>query len=165
MKTHFSQLALALALAAPLTLAGGPAFAADAHQHDAASAAPLTLNHGQKWETDAPLRLAMGKLEQAVVAALPAAHAGTLSDAQYDALSTQAGQEFAYIVEHCKLAPDADAALHVILADMIGGTETVSGKQAGQSRASGVVQLAQALNRYGEYFDHPGWKNVSIPQH
>src|SRR5690606_3806269 len=128
-------------------------------------AAPLTLNHGQKWETDAPLRLSMGKLTQAVGTALPAAHAGRLSDAQYDALGAQANQEFAYIVEHCKLAPEADAALHVILADMISGTEAVSGKQAGQSRASGVVQLAQALNRYGEYFDHPGWQDVSIPQH
>ncbi|WP_323018637.1 hypothetical protein [Castellaniella sp.] len=163
MKTHFSHLALTLALAAPLTIASGPAFAADAHQHDAASATPLTLNHGQKWETDAALRLAMGKLTQAVDTALPAAHAGTLGDAQYDALGVQAKQEFAYIVEHCKLAPEADAALHVILADMIGGAEAVGGKQTGQSRASGVVQLAQSLNRYGEYFDHPGWKDISIP--
>lgn len=163
MKTHFSHFALTLALAVPLTLAGGPALAVDAHHHDAGSATPLTLNHGQKWETDAPLRLAMGQLTQAVGAALPGAHDGTLSDAQYDALGVQANQEFAYIVEHCKLAPEADAALHVILADMIGGTEALDGKQAGKSRASGVVQLAQALNRYGAYFDHPGWQDVRIP--
>lgn len=163
MKTHFSRLALTLALTAPLAIAGGPAFAADAHHHDAASTT-LTLNDGQKWETDEALRLAMGKLTQAVQAALPAAHDGTLSDAQYDALGAQANQEFAYIVENCKLAPEADDALHVILADMISGVEAVGGKQAGQSRASGVVVLAQSLNRYGEHFDHPGWQDISIPQ-
>ncbi len=163
MKIHASRIALTLSLAFPLAFAGSPAFAADAHHHDEVSATQLNLDHGRKWATDAPLRLAMGNLSKAIDQALPAAHAGSLTDAQYDALGEQANQEFAYIVENCKLSPEADAVLHVILADMVGGTEALSGKQAGQTRASGVVQLAQALNRYGEYFDHPDWHEIQIP--
>ncbi|MBV2182549.1 MAG: hypothetical protein KUL86_15125 [Castellaniella sp.] len=162
MSIQAPRLLLALSLALPLALSAGPTLA-QTHDHGSAASTALTLDHGQKWATDAPLRQAMGNLAQAVNQSLPAAHAGTLTDAQYDALGTKANQEFAYIVENCKLTPQADAALHVILADMVNGAEVIGGKLAGQPRADGVVRLAQALNRYSEYFDHPGWQEVQLP--
>lgn len=161
MKISTRHLIAALSLAMPL--AGGPALAADAHDHGHDAPTTLTLDHGSKWATDDPLREAMGKLREAVSEALPAAHAGTFTDPQYDALATHTNRELAYIVENCKLAPEADAALHIILGDVVAGVDIASGKQSGQPRAEGVVQLAQALNRYGEYFDHPGWQGVHIP--
>ena len=161
MNTSTRHLIIALSLAMPL--AGSPAIAAETHDHGHAETTALTLDHGRKWATDDPLRLAMGNLRQAVSEALPQAHAGTLTDAQYDGLGAQTNRELSYIVENCKLPPDADAALHVILGDVVAGADVAAGKQAGQPRADGVVALARALNRYGEYFDHPGWENVSIP--
>ncbi|MER1967912.1 hypothetical protein [Castellaniella sp. GW247-6E4] len=161
MKTFTRHLIIALSLAMPL--AGSPALAADAHEHGHAETTALTLDHGRKWATDDPLRLAMGNLRGVVSEALPAAHAGTFTDAQYDGLGARTDRELAYIVENCKLPPEADAALHVILGEVVASAEVVGGKQAGQSRAGGVVGLAQALNRYGEYFDHPGWEDIGIP--
>lgn len=161
MKTSTRRLIIVLSLAMPL--ASGPAIAADAHDHGHAETTALTLDHGRKWATDDALRLAMGNLRQVVSAALSAAHAGTLTDVQYDGLGGQANRELAYIVENCKLPPDADAALHIILGDVVAGIDVVGGKRAGQPRAEGVVGLAYALNRYGEYFDHPGWQDISIP--
>lgn len=163
MKIRTLRFLPALCLALPLVLIGSPASAADAHDHGDAPATVLTLDHGSKWATDEPLRLAMGNLHRSVAQALPAAHEGTLTDAQYDALSAQAGREVAYVVENCKLSPQADAVLHVVLADVVRGIDVAGGKQAGQPRAAGVVQLARALNQYGEYFNHPGWQAVGIP--
>lgn len=162
MSIHAPRLLLALSLALPFALSAGPTLA-QTHDHGHAESAALTLDHGQKWATDAPLRQAMGNLARSVNENLPAAHAGTLTDAQYDALGAQANREFAYIVENCKLTPQADAVLHVILADMVSGAEVIGGKQADQPRATGVVRLAQALNRYGEYFNDPGWQAVQLP--
>ncbi|MHA3904206.1 hypothetical protein ACTPOE_11810 [Castellaniella sp. WN] len=164
MKTHPSRLLLALGLALPLALATGPLRAAETHDHGHASPATPTLDHGQKWAADVPLRQAMGNLRQAVARALPDAHAGTFSDASYDALGEQANRELAYIVENCKLEPQADAVLHVILADVVEGAGIAGGQQAGQPRAAGVVRLAEALNRYGAYFDHPGWQDIQVPK-
>lgn len=163
MKTHTPRFLFALGLALPLSLAAGPLQAAETHDHGHASSATLTLDHGQKWATDAPLRQAMGNLRQAVAQALPEAHAGKLTDANYDALGAQANRELSYIVENCKLEPQADAVLHVILADVVAGVGIAGGQQAGQPRAMGVVHLAEALNQYGAYFDHPDWQDIRIP--
>lgn len=162
MKIQTSRLLFALGFALPLAIAAGPLQAAQTHDHGHA-AAELALDHGQKWATDDPLRQAMGNLHQAVARALPEAHAGALSDAGYDALGAQANRELAYIVENCKLEPQADAVLHVILADVVEGAGIAGGQHTGQARAAGVVRLAEALNRYGEYFDHPGWQAIRIP--
>ena len=165
MKTHTPRFLFALGLALPLALATGPLQAAETHGHGHEHEPPaaLTLNHGQKWATDEPLRQAMGDLRQAVAQALPEAHAGSLPEAGYDALGKQANRELAHIVENCKLEPQADAALHVILADVVAGADIAGGREAGQPRAAGVVLLAEALNRYGAYFDHPGWQDIPVP--
>ncbi len=162
MSIQAPRILLSLGIALPLALSSVPALA-QTHDHGHAASAALTLDHGRKWDTDAPLRQAMGNLARAVSQNLPAAHAGTLTDAQYDALGAQANREFAYIVENCKLTPQADAVLHVILGDMVNGAEAIGGKQADQPRSGGVVRLAQALNRYGEYFNHPGWQDIQLP--
>lgn len=163
MKTHSLRFLFALGLAVPLALAAGPLQAAETHGHGHEPPVALTLDHGQRWTTDGPLRQAMGNLRQAVAQALPQAHAGSMTEAAYDALGRQAGRELTYIVENCKLEPKADAALHVILADVLEGADIAGGQGAGQPSAAGVVRLAEALNRYGAYFDHPGWQDIPVP--
>lgn len=49
--------------------------AAHDHSHEmGAAAVTLQLNAGQKWATDAPLRLAMGNIRQAMAGLLHAIH-------------------------------------------------------------------------------------------
>jgi hypothetical protein len=63
----------------------------------------------------------------------------------------------AYAVANCKLEPNADAMLHLVIADLMAGTESMEGKTS-NSRHDGAVQVLEALKSYGKYFQHPGWK-------
>lgn len=156
------SLFLTIALSLPLATGTALATTASTHDHGHGSPASLELNAGQKWETDAALRQAMGELRQAVNTALPAVHEGSFANPQYDALGEYTNKQVAYIVENCKLEPQADAQLHIIVADLINGADIVSGKEEGHSRTDGVVKLVQAMNSYGEFFNHPAWQDIPL---
>jgi len=130
---------LPCALAASLA-AAAPAFAAeDAHSHGhAAEEAKLVLDHGKKWPTDAPLRQGMENI-RAVVA----------KGAKDEALAKAVETEVAGIVQNCKLEPEADEQLHIVIAELMAGAE-----------AKDAERVAKALNAYGEHFDHAGWKRL-----
>lgn len=159
MTTRMMTLA-AIALAFPLTV-----LAAESGQHDHGAHKPqkLELNAGKKWETDEALRKGMSSIRASIEAALPGAHAGKMSPAQYDALGKEVEGQVAYIVQNCKLDPTADAQLHVVVADIANGVDVIAGKQHNKKRAGGVVKVAQALNAYGKYFAHDGWQQVKLP--
>lgn len=149
----------ALTLAFPLT-----GFAAEPGHHDhGAAPQKIELNAGKKWSTDEPLRAGMNNMRTQVATALPAAHAGKLSPAQYEALGKDLNVQVGDIVRNCKLDPKADAQLHVVIGELADGIETLEGKRQGKARAAGVVKVAQALNTYGKHFDHTGWKAIKLP--
>lgn len=155
----FTALLLAAALAAPLA-----SMAATAHDHGgSAETHQLQLNAGEKWVTDAPLRQAMTAIRQSTTQILPAAHAGKVAAADYTAFGDAVGKQVTFLVENCKLPPEADAQLHLIVAQLVEGVEAAQGKQGDAKRAAGVVQIAQASNAYGKYFNHSGWKSIELP--
>lgn len=131
-----------------------------AHSHDAVTPHKLTLNQGRKWATDEPLRAGMGRIRDLVEPQMGAAHAGKLTPAQYRELATQVESEVGGIVAKCKLEPKADAMLHLVIADLSAGTDTMAGKEAKARPALGLVKVAQAVNQYGSHFDHPGFKPI-----
>jgi hypothetical protein len=130
--------------------------ATSAHSHGHA-AAPKLLPAGQRWATDAPLREGMGKIRSALDARLQAVHDNKLGSEQYRALAQLTQQQVGYIVSNCKLQPEADAALHGIIAKLGEGADAMAGKSRHKPR-EGAVLLAEALDEYGKTFDHPGWK-------
>jgi hypothetical protein len=147
-----------LILSAMLTLGMAPTFAADpTHEHGGHGAATLKLDNGQKWKTDAPLRKGMANIKAAVQPHLHAIHENTLKAATYQALAKLTGTQIAFIVKNCKLAPEADAQLHLVIAELGAAAEAMAGKDKAQSRQQGALQLVHALETYGEFFDHPGW--------
>ena len=152
-------LMLALALSSPLAVLA----ATDAHDHGKSAPHKLELNAGKKWGTDDALRKAMSGIQTSVAQTLPAAHAGKASAADYDAFGKDVTAQVTYMVENCKLAPQADAQLHIIVADLMNGVEAAQGKHGEKKRASGVVKVAQAANAYGKHFDHAGWKAIQMP--
>jgi len=158
MKTHRTLLATALVAAFALG-AGAPAFAADPHQHAAGAPTKLMLDHGKKWATDEPLRKGMDEIRALMVGKLDAIHKAKLTPAEYKALGAAVEQQVAGIVAQCKLAPEADAMLHLVVADLLAGTDVMQGKAKGQP-AQGAHKVVTAANSYGRYFDHPGWKGV-----
>lgn len=157
MKSTLIHATLAAALALALSL---PALAAEhAHDHGVAGAA-LELNQGKKWQTDEALRKGMTNMRAALAKDLKVIHANKASEAQYEALAAKLNGEVAYVVQNCKLDPKADAELHKVIAEVLGGAEAMQGKQPGVERREGAVRAVKALNAYGKYFDHPGWRNL-----
>jgi hypothetical protein len=141
-----TALALTVALAFGTPLAFGQA----GHDHGhAAGEAKLVLNQGKKWPTDAPLRQGMENIRAALGAGM-----------KYAALAGKVNAEVAGIVQNCKLEPEADAQLHLVIADILAGVEAMEGKVPGESRRAGAEKIGRALQAYGEHFDHAGWKNL-----
>lgn len=160
MHTQWKRLTATLSAAALLCLGAQPALAHDhEHSHEAAGPARLTLDNGHKWATDDSLRQGMTRIRDALNAELPAIHAGKATAEQYRALAQKTDGQIAFLFQNCKLKPEADAMLHVVLADIIAGANAMMGQDGGKAR-EGAEKIAHALDNYGSYFEHPGWRGV-----
>lgn len=152
---------LLVALATALTVSV-PAIAAE-HEHDhghGGAKAQLMLDQGRKWPTDAPLRQGMEEIRRQMAAALPAIHGGKMTTAQYDALGRQVHTGIAAMIASCKLAPEADAQLHIVIGDLAAGADTMAGKAKKTRRMNGALKVLGALDGYAAHFDHPGWQPI-----
>lgn len=135
---------------------------APAHQHEhGASTATLQLNAGKKWETDAPLRQAMGNIREAMAASLHKIHENRLSRQGYATLAKTVEKEVGNIVANCKLGPQADEQLHIVVAALLEGAEQMADKAKAEKRQDGAVRVIGALEKYGNYFDDSGFKPIS----
>ena len=158
-----NKLAGIAAAAAFSLMVGTPALAqapAHDHGHDAAAPAKLALDHGKKWATDAPLRDGMTKIRALVEPKIDAAHAGRITPAQYREIAPGVEAQVASIVANCKLAPEADAMLHLVIADLMHGADTMAGKDPKAKPLQGFGRTVTALNDYARHFDHPGFKPI-----
>ena len=164
MKQKTSRTLNALLLVTGLSLSA-VGIAATVHKHDAHAehAAPtsLQLNAGKKWATDAPLRKSMESIRQSVDASLHQIHENRLAPAGYGALARKVEGEVANIVANCKLEPKADAQLHLIVADLLAGSEEMTGKAKKAKRQDGAVKVIGALEKYASYFDDPQFKPIA----
>ena len=151
---------LALALTAFASTASALAVrAADPyhHGHDA-PAAKLQLDHGKKWKTDEPLRRGMVAIRETVHGAPAPLHKGTAKPEAYAEVGNRVEAEVGRIVKECKLPPEADAQLHLVIADVIAGADAMKGAKDAKAGRAGLVRVDGALKAYGNHFDHPGWK-------
>lgn len=128
-----------------------------AHAAGGLAVSGLQLKAGQQWATDLPLRQAMTNLRQRMARALPPIHRQQLREADYAQLATAIHAQVGSIVERCRLAPEADAMLHLVIADLSSGADMMAGKNA-EDRLHGAQQVVEALNAYGQHFRHPGWQ-------
>lgn len=156
MKTIIAMLLACVALAANPAAAldqGVPdhADAHDAHHgsHDVHPNSASTLRAGERWRTDESLRTGMLRIQNAVTHASAAGKPISAEKAREVAQTVE--QNVAYIVQNCKLEPNADAALHVIIAQMM--TAATQLKKEDASRDVGVTQLNEALATYRKTFD------------
>lgn len=158
MKLQTLRALSALLVAAGLSLAG-TSHAAPAHAHathtEHGRLATLQLNAGKKWQTDEALRQAMANIHRAVAAALPEIHEKRLPAAGYGALAQTVDSEVGNILSHCRLAAEADAQLHLIVADLLAGSEQMAGKAQNTKRRDGALKVIGALEKYATYFDDP----------
>jgi len=147
-----------LIIATSLALSIGSTSAVNhAHDLEGHAATTLTLNNGTKWPTDASLRQGMTNIKAALLPQWPAIHENTLKASQYRVLAKQTNTQIGFMVTNCKLSPDADAQLHLIIADLGVAAEAMAGHDQKLSRREGAMRLQHALKTYGEFFDHPNW--------
>ena len=154
------SLALALLIAATAVAAHPLSVrAADSHQHGHdAPAAKLQLDHGKKWKTDEPLRRGMNSIREIVHGAPAPLHKGTAKPSAYAEVGARIEAEVGRIVKECKLAPEADAQLHIVVAEVIAGADAMKSAKDAKAGRAGLVKVDVALQAYGKHFDHPGWK-------
>ncbi|MBW7896082.1 MAG: hypothetical protein H3C27_13280 [Opitutaceae bacterium] len=128
---------------------------AGAHDHGDHGAAALSLDDGQRWATDEPLRIGMQRIRNAVAGTLATAEPDGLSPAQARALADTVQENVTYLIQNCRLEPKADATLHVLINQLLTGVAAATENPASDD---GMAKLAEALREYPQYFDHPGWK-------
>jgi hypothetical protein len=134
-----------------------PVAAAQPHAHGP-EAAPttLTLDHGKKWPTDAALRRGMAAIRDAVHKAPAPLHQAKASPKDYAQLGTRIEAEVGRIVADCKLPPAADAQLHIVIAEVVAGADTMKAAKDAADGRRGLLKVDGALKNYGKYFDDPG---------
>ena len=160
MLTQWKKMAATLSVVALLGINPGNVSAQDHnHSHGHGKSAQLTLDNGKKWGTDDNLRLGMSRIRDALAAELPAIHSGKASAEQYRTLAQKTNDQIAFMVKNCKLEQQADAMLHLVLADIIAGSDAMMA-QGGSEARKGVEKIASALDNYGAYFAHPGWHGM-----
>ena len=59
---------------------------------------------------------------------------------------------------YCKLPEEADAQLHVVLAEILEGVDAM---RVGPDRLGGARRVVRALEAYGRHFDHPNWTSAA----
>lgn len=150
-------------LSAPLLILAGalsaqPAVAQSAHEAHAAHAhvpaAATTPVPGQRWPTDAPLREGMRGIRVAVQALEHYEH-GHMGIAQASSTVALIDTAVDGIFANCRLEPDADVALHGLLARFLAGAEAV--RTSPQVPAQEIADMRSALARYPQLFDDPAW--------
>jgi hypothetical protein len=134
------------------------ATAHDPHAHGHGHEAPPVPAADGVWATDAALREAMDRLRQEVAARSSAYAAGELGSADAEALATAVERDVRFMIENCQLEPEPDAALHHLIARLMGASDAL---RADPASTAGLPQLEAVLQDYGRTFDHPGWPSSS----
>lgn len=137
-----------------------PAQAQPSHDHGHAEhgVVQIELDHGRLWATDAPLREGMGRIRAAVVMARQADAQGRLNVTQAQALAAAVEDGIAFMVQHCRLEPKADANLHILLGHLSAAATAV---RANPGAVDGLPQMLEVLDTYPRYFNHPGWQAIT----
>ncbi|MEO6992220.1 MAG: hypothetical protein ABI273_01205 [Lacunisphaera sp.] len=131
-----------------------------AHHHGEHEAGALSLNDGQRWATDEPLRLGMQRIRDAVAPAVAGPARLTLDQQQANILSNAVQENVAYLIQNCKLEPAADANLHFLITELVTGAALVA---ADPRSEEGAMKLTHALAEYPRYFNHPNWSPLPAP--
>jgi hypothetical protein len=156
MKT--TRLLAALAVAFALTWGATGIAVADTHAHDHhdAAAPEITLNNGAKWQGDQNMITGMTAIRGAMAANLGAIHSGNLSADVAARIAADVQKQLDFMIGNCVLEPEVDKQFHVVLEQVMDGAAAL---KAGEVKA-GAVKIVQALNTYGQHFEHPGWQKL-----
>lgn len=136
-----------------------PAFAVESEEHSAGERGTPMLNHGRKWATDDLLRKKMVEVRETVTSRFNVIDKGQMTLDDYKAMGATIEHQAVGIVAQCKVPARADATFHLVIADLLAGAATLQGRTKKEPR-QGTRVVITVLNRYGDYFDQPGWTKI-----
>ena len=151
MRTFLLSLLLPVAL-----LASGASAPVRAQDHDHAHHAPPPAAQpaqapAQRFATDAPLRAGMAGIRTAMDA-LGHYEMGHMAPEQAAEQAARIQAHVRDIIANCKLPPEADAALHVIIAPLM---QHAAALQADPKKLEAIAPMREALAAYARQFDDP----------
>lgn len=149
------SLALCLALLPLPALAGEHAHAqaADPHAQEATAPAHDAAAPATRWRPDAPLSRGMQRV-RAATAALEHGEHGHLDAAQVQGIAAELRAAVDEMFANCRLEPEPDAALHPLLARVLGASRALA---AGEFNQDALDELRAVLARYPVLFDDAAW--------
>ena len=125
----------------------------DAHAAPSTAALALPLVPATPWQSDAPLREGMRRVQRAVDALGHAEH-DHLDAAQVTAAAEAVQAAVDFMFANCKLEPEPDVALHGLLAVLIKGASDLKANPADLSPLAGMREV---LALYPRMFVDPQW--------
>ncbi len=129
----------------------------DVHQHEHdVSQLQIELNNGEKWQIDESLHTGMSLIKQEILSNLDDIHNDRFTEQQYADLAIELDKQLSYLFTNCKLPPQADAQLHILLARIMQGAEQIKHKD---DKKQGAVLVIKALMDYPTYFNDPTWQS------
>lgn len=153
------SLALTLAVASPFGWTAD-GITEHSHQHPTHSPAEHTTTQlapipDTLWETDAPLREGMQRIDSAAAQHWKAYQEHSLTPDAANGLVKTIEDNVNFMVSNCKLAPEADVALHGLLGELLAGATEI---KTNPHAENGMPRIVNALEEYPRYFLHPDWK-------
>lgn len=127
------------------------------HEQHAPAATASQESPAQRYATDAPLRKGMAEVRVAVDS-LGHYENGHMSAEQAIPFATTVQEQIAYMVANCKLEPQADAALHGIIAKLGAGAQALKTDPAD---LAAIPPMREAVADYRRIFDDPAFETVA----
>lgn len=148
---------VALAVAAAVSIATTSAAAAlrDAPPYEAAVQQQDT---GEAWRTDATVRRGMGDLRSTIDAGVAGGAARSISGERLGELGRVIEARVRELIACCATRETSGRHLQMLFAEMADGAVLMMQGGHADARRMGLLKVVQALNLYGELFDHPGWQ-------
>lgn len=150
MKSLYTVLALVCGLGAAVSIQAAPQHAHGHAGHDAAVETPASA---QRWVPDAPLRQGIRRAYTAVDQ-LRHYEMGHMSAPMAVDRAAQVEEAVTFMFANCKLSAKPDAALHGILVPLLSAAQSL---KADAANVAAVAAMREALARYPQYFNDPGW--------
>ncbi|MCB0350035.1 MAG: hypothetical protein KDD38_02555 [Bdellovibrionales bacterium] len=124
------------------------------HHHHEKTELKLSFNNGKKWPTDLALRSNMDAIHDHIKSKIKKIHAGDMTDGEFKKLGEQIKTNTDDIFKNCKLEPEADAQLHLVMAGILTASEKLVGKASLQEKRKAVDEILSHYKSYLKYFDH-----------
>lgn len=109
---------------------------------------------GKKFEPDAPLKKRIREIREAIGSQMPAFHEDKMKQADYSKLANKIESTVQLMIKECKLAPEADNALHGAIAKLMAGSSEMKTNDKKMQR-KGFETVSSGIESYRRLFNDP----------